>query len=87
MLSLNESEFAYLMSSSTKFNRITLAFSFAAIAAVLVLTFSSGAIDSFAQTDLTTATSVEGEQEAVSTTTTTTTNNNNASNAVLGMCS
>jgi hypothetical protein len=48
--------FAYLMSSCRKFNRITLAFSFPTLGAVLVLIFSIGAIDSFAQSELTTTT-------------------------------
>ena len=48
--------FAYLMSSGRKFNRITLAFSFPTLGAVLVLIFSIGAIDSFAQSELTTTT-------------------------------
>ena len=48
--------FAYLMSSGSKFNRITLAFSFPTLGAVLVLIFSIGAIDSFAQSELTTTT-------------------------------
>jgi hypothetical protein len=51
------------MSSSKKFNRIILGtFSFAAIVAFLGVIFSIGAIDSFAQTDLTTNDST-GDQE------------------------
>ena len=51
------------MSSSRKFNRIILGtFSFAAIVALLGVIFSIGAIDSFAQTDLTTNDST-GDQE------------------------
>ena len=56
MLNLNDREFAYLMSSSRKFNRITLAFSLPILGAVLILIFSIGAVDSFAQTDLPTTT-------------------------------
>jgi hypothetical protein len=56
MLNLNDREFAYLMSSSRKFNRITLAFSLPTLGAVLILIFSIGAVDSFAQTDLLTTT-------------------------------
>src|SRR5919108_1757437 len=56
MLNLNDREFAYLMSSSRKFNRMTLAFSLPALGAVLILIFSIGAVDSFAQTDLPTTT-------------------------------
>jgi hypothetical protein len=56
MLNLNDREFAYLMSSSRKFNRITLAFSLPTLGAVLILIFSIGAVDSFAQTDLPTTT-------------------------------
>ena len=52
--------FAYLMSSGRKFNRITLAFSFPTLGAVLVLIFSIGAIDSFAQSELTTTTTTTG---------------------------
>jgi hypothetical protein len=51
------------MSNSRKFNRIILGtFSFAAIVALLGVIFSIGAIDSFAQTDLTTNDST-GDQE------------------------
>jgi hypothetical protein len=56
MLNLNDREFAYLMSSSRKFNRMTLAFSLPTLGAVLILIFSIGAVDSFAQTDLPTTT-------------------------------
>jgi hypothetical protein len=56
MLNLNDREFAYLMSSSRKFNRMTLAFSLPTLGAVLILIFSIGAVDSFAQTDLLTTT-------------------------------
>jgi hypothetical protein len=56
MLNLNDREFAYLMSSSRKFNRITLAFSLPTLGVVLILIFSIGAVDSFAQTDLLTTT-------------------------------
>ena len=56
MLNLNDREFAYLMSSSRKFNRMTLAFSLPILGAVLILIFSIGAVDSFAQTDLPTTT-------------------------------
>lgn len=56
MLNLNNREFAYLMSSSRKFNRMTLAFSLPTLGAVLILIFSIGAVDSFAQTDLPTTT-------------------------------
>ena len=68
MLNLNDREFAYLMSSCRKFIPMTLAFSLPTLGVVLVLIFSIGAVDSFAQTNLTT----------------TTTNNNNNSNALLG---
>jgi hypothetical protein len=66
--------FAYLMSSCRKFNRITLAFSFPTLGAVLVLIFSIGAIDSFAQSELTmtTTTTTTGpiqDQERNATTT------------------
>jgi len=54
MLNLNDREFAHLMSSSRKFNLVTLAFSLPTLGGLLVLIFSIGAIDSFAQTDLTT---------------------------------
>jgi hypothetical protein len=51
------------MSNSRKFNRIILGtFSFAAIVALLEVIFIIGAIDSFAQTDLTTNDSI-GDQE------------------------
>jgi hypothetical protein len=51
------------MSNGRKFNRIILGtFSFAAIVALLGVIFSIGAIDSFAQTDLTTNDST-GDQE------------------------
>jgi hypothetical protein len=56
MLNLNDREFAYSMSSSRKFNRMTLAFSLPTLGAVLILIFSIGAVDSFAQTDLPTTT-------------------------------
>jgi hypothetical protein len=56
MLNLNDREFAYLMSSSRKFNRMTLAFSLPTLGAVLILIFSIGAVDSFSQTDLLTTT-------------------------------
>jgi hypothetical protein len=55
MLNLNDREFAYSM-SSRKFNRMTLAFSLPTLGAVLILIFSIGAVDSFAQTDLPTTT-------------------------------
>jgi hypothetical protein len=63
MLNLNDREFAYLMSSSRKFNRMTVAFSLPTLGAVLVLIFSIGAIDSFAQMDLTTTTGPIQDQE------------------------
>ena len=56
MLNLNDCEFAYLISSSRKFNRMTLAFSLPTLGAVQILIFSIVAIDSFAQTDLPTTT-------------------------------
>lgn len=62
MLNLNDSEFAQPMSISRKFDRITLAISFVALAAVLGVIFSIGTIDSFAQTDLTTTDSTQGEE-------------------------
>jgi hypothetical protein len=61
MLNLNDSEVAQPMSISRKFDRITLAISFVALAAVLGVIFSIGTIDSFAQTDLTTG-STQGEE-------------------------
>ncbi len=61
MLNLNASEFAQPMSISRKFDRIILAISFVAFAAVLGIIFSIGAVDSFAQTDLT-AGSTQGEE-------------------------
>jgi hypothetical protein len=61
MLNLNASEFAQPMSISRKFDRIILAISFVAFAAVLGVIFSIGAVDSFAQTDLT-AGSTQGEE-------------------------
>jgi hypothetical protein len=51
-----------LMSINGKFNRIILGISFAALAAVLGVTISIGAIDSFAQTDFTTGGSTQGEE-------------------------
>ena len=62
MLNLNDSEFAQPMSISRKFDRITLDISFVALAAVLGVIFSIGTIDSFAQTDLTTTDSTQGEE-------------------------
>jgi hypothetical protein len=62
MLNLNDSEFAQPMSISRKFDRITLAISFVALAAVLGVIFSISTIDSFAQTDLTTTDSTQGEE-------------------------
>lgn len=62
MLNLNDSEFAQPMSISRKFDRITLAIAFVALAAVLGVIFSIGTIDSFAQTDLTTTDSTQGEE-------------------------
>jgi hypothetical protein len=63
MLNFNDREPVQLMSNGRKFNRIILGtFSFAAIAALLGVIFSIGAIDSFAQTDLTTNDST-GDQE------------------------
>lgn len=57
MLNLNDSEFARLMSTNRKFDRIVLAIiSFVALGSVLGAIFSIGTIDSFAQTDLTTTT-------------------------------
>jgi hypothetical protein len=50
-----------LMSINRKFDRIILAISFAALAAVLGIIISIGAIDSFAQTDFTTG-STQGEE-------------------------
>jgi hypothetical protein len=61
MLNLNASEFAQPMSISRKFDRIILAISFVALAAVVGVIFSIGAIDSFAQTDLTAGT-IQGEE-------------------------
>jgi hypothetical protein len=61
MLNLNASEFAQPMSISRKFDRIILAISFVAFAAVLGVIFSIGAVDSYAQTDLT-AGSTQGEE-------------------------
>jgi hypothetical protein len=55
--------------SSRKFNRITLAFSFPTLGAILVLIFSIGAIDSFAQSELTTTTGPIQDQERNATTT------------------
>jgi hypothetical protein len=61
MLNLNDSEFAQSMSIRRKFDRIILAISFVAFAAVLGVIFSISAVDSFAQTDLT-AGSTPGEE-------------------------
>src|ERR671911_2654569 len=62
MLNLNNSEFVQTMSISRKFDRIILAISFVAFAAVLGVIFSISAVDSFAQTDLTTAGTIPGEE-------------------------
>jgi hypothetical protein len=62
MLNLNDSEFVQIMSISRKFYRIILAISFVAFAAVLGVIFSISAVDSFAQTDLTTAGTTPGEE-------------------------
>jgi hypothetical protein len=63
MLNLNDRFFSQpFMSINRKFDRIILAISFAALAAVLGIIISSiGAIDSFAQTDFTTD-STQGEE-------------------------
>jgi hypothetical protein len=58
MLNLNDRVFAYLMSSGRKFNPVTLGFSLLASGVVLALIFSIGVVDSFAQTDLTTTTTI-----------------------------
>jgi hypothetical protein len=58
MLNLNDREFAYIMSNSRKFNLMTLAFSLPTLGGILVVIFSIGAIDSLAQTDLTTTTTI-----------------------------
>jgi hypothetical protein len=50
------------MSINRKFDRIILGISFAALSAVLGVTISIGAIDSFAQTDFTTSGSTQGEE-------------------------
>jgi hypothetical protein len=57
MLNLNDRGFfSTFMGINRKFDRIILAISFVALAAVVGVVFSIGAIDSFAQTDLTTGT-------------------------------
>ena len=63
MLNLNDSEFARSMSTNRKFDRIILAISFVAFAAVLGVIFSIDAIDSFAQSELTTAPRSTQDQE------------------------
>jgi hypothetical protein len=70
MLNFNGRELAQLMSSGRKFDRILIgifffssSFSFAALSAVLGVIFSIGAIDSFAQSELTTSTGSIQEQE------------------------
>jgi hypothetical protein len=69
MLNFNDRELAQLMSSSRKFNRISLAISFlAAATTVLGIVFVSAAIDSFAQTDLTTGSTQDGEGNATAAT-------------------
>ena len=64
MLNLNDSEFVQTMSINGKFDRIILAISFVALAAVLGVIFSIGSIDSLAQTDLTTGTIQDQERNA-----------------------
>jgi hypothetical protein len=64
MLNFNDREPAQLMSSGRKFDRIILGiFSFAALAAVLGVIFSISAIDSFAQSELTTAGSTSTQDQ------------------------
>jgi hypothetical protein len=64
MLNFNDRELAQLMSSGRKFDRIILGiFSFAALAAVLGVIFSISAIDSFAQSELTTAGSTSTQDQ------------------------
>ena len=63
MLNLNDSEFARSMTSNRKFDRIIVAISFVALGSVLGVIFSiGGAIDSLAQTDLTTNGSIVDQQ-------------------------
>jgi hypothetical protein len=63
MLNLNDSEFARSMTSNRKFGRIIVAISFVALGSVLGVIFSiGGAIDSLAQTDLTTNGSIVDQQ-------------------------
>jgi hypothetical protein len=64
MLNLNDSKFVQTMSINGKFDRIILAISFVALAAVLGVIFSIGSIDSLAQTDLTTGTIQDQERNA-----------------------
>jgi hypothetical protein len=64
MLNLNDSELVQTMSINGKFDRIILAISFVALAAVLGVIFSIGSIDSLAQTDLTTGTIQDQERNA-----------------------
>jgi hypothetical protein len=63
MLNLNDSEFARSMTSNRKFGRIIVLISFVALGSVLGVIFSiGGAIDSLAQTDLTTNGSIVDQQ-------------------------
>ena len=72
MLNLNDSEFARSMSTNRNFDRIVLAIiTFVALGAILGAIFSiGGAIDSFAQTDLTTTTTNGSTQDQQRNTTT-----------------
>jgi hypothetical protein len=70
MLNFNDSEFVQPMSISKKFDRIILAMSFVALSAVLGVIFSIGAVDSFAQTDLTAGSTPDEERNATTVATT-----------------
>jgi hypothetical protein len=73
MLNFNNRELVQLMSSGRKFDRIIISiFSFAGLAAVLGVIFSIGTIHSFAQTDLTTATTGPIQDQVRNATTNTT---------------
>jgi hypothetical protein len=68
MLNFNDRDPVQLMSSGRKFDRIILGIlSFVALAAVIGVIFSIDAINSFAQTDLTTASSTQDRERNATT--------------------